>query len=245
MAPPVPSGSGSTTYSSCRPPKSGRGSRRACSRRRARSARRRRAQVLDLMLEERPVGDRQHRLGRRVRQGAKARALAAHQDDRDHERRRPIPASRSTSAGSPAGRPTRRRTRPPRAWRGSSRLRPSTMSGVAIASRVGAAVELAGTRPTRSRSRRRRRRSRPRAASRRARRPRPARPARSPSPPGRSRRTSAPSARRRDGQHEARRLAHVVGVRLERQAEQRDPLAAQLPQVPLQLGDRRGASGAR
>ena len=39
------------------------------------------------------------------------------------------------------------------------------------------------------------------------------------------------------GEHEARRLAHVVGVRLEREPEQRDRLAAQAAEVLLQLPD--------
>ena len=36
-------------------------------------------------------------------------------------------------------------------------------------------------------------------------------------------------------QHERRRLAHVVGVRLEREPEQRDPLAAQVAEPLLEL----------
>jgi hypothetical protein len=39
------------------------------------------------------------------------------------------------------------------------------------------------------------------------------------------------------GEHEARGLAHVVRARLEREAEERDPLAAQRPEVSLQLAD--------
>ena len=197
-----------------------------------------RAQVLDLVLEERPVGDRQHRLGRRVREGAKARALAAHQDDRDHETASArSPASRSTPPDRPDGRPTRTRTRPPRAWRGSSRLRPSTMSGVAIASRTArlahscrnsphsVTITAASAPVTASSSES--------ASS-------------TPSPsaragvPHRDRVVAdhvgalGPQARR---QHQARRLAHVVGVGLERQPEQRDAAAAQRSQVPLELAD--------
>ena len=50
-------------------------------------------------------------------------------------------------------------------------------------------------------------------------------------------RTCAPSASRRDGEHEARRLPHVVRVRLEGEAEQRDRLAAQRAEMLRQLAD--------
>ena len=39
------------------------------------------------------------------------------------------------------------------------------------------------------------------------------------------------------GEHEARRLAHVVGPRLEREPEERDLLAAQRPEPTLELPD--------
>ena len=39
------------------------------------------------------------------------------------------------------------------------------------------------------------------------------------------------------GEHEARRLAHVVGSRLEGEAEERDLLAAQGAEPPLELAD--------
>ena len=125
---------------------------------------------------------------------------------------------------------------------GSSTLRPSTSDAVAHPRAGRGPVELAQLGPLGhehggvgavERLERRVARSRRRGDARARRRP------------GPRRVTSAPSASSRAGEHEARRLAHVVRPGLEREPEQRDRLAAQRPESPLELPDRRAASGAR
>ena len=177
------------------------------------------AQVLERVGEQRPVDERQHVLAGSLGEGQESRSLPADQDDarQAHPAARPMPSTTKPAARSAPG---------------SSMLRPSISTFVRIVPPTAAQSTSAscGHSVTTTRA------SAPTAAS-----------------SGLSATVNPVQIAAVDdgipdayvgslreqpaGEDEARRLAHVVGVRLEGEPEQDDGLAAQRPEVAVQLAD--------
>ena len=188
--------------------------------------------------DERPVDERDDRLGHGRGQRPQPRALAADEDHRLHQARdrRSRDRARCPRRSRPGGahgvarrarcarRSTQRRRASPRRRRCQSSSRNSCHS---VTSTTASAPATASSAPS-AKSMPRHELARLLLGDRVV-----------------GARRCAPSACRRAREHERGRLAHVVGVRLERQAEQRDALADERAEVLLQLADRRGASAAR
>ena len=180
------------------------------------------AQMLEREREERPVDERQHVLADALRQRAQPRSLAADQDDGGQAH----PSFATVLGGAGAARSPRTRSPCARNSSGSSMLRPSIEQAVAH--------PRAGARPSRARASSGHSVTSTAASA----------PSRASSAdvgdvdaveacptvgdgvPGADFRAFGEQARRED---EARRFAHVVGARLEREPEQRDLLAASEP----------------